>query len=336
MQRQPQLQRQPELKTGLACSVKTVGNAKYINGTAVLVLPDGNCMFSAALSELRRLGLSCDTSLKLRSVLLSWVSKNGEKVCNGLKIRQWIEYETGETLENYVKRMRRPSEWGGVVELHALVQVFSVSVIVWELADAAGSCSHRHQLVSSDGPSAMSSTPPTVHLFYNGVSHYNIFVPDAAASLTALHATTSSATRVAALDAASTLASRATLDAALDAAGHGTMSATSLGPSSSTSLVLSGATVLASSDTACLSFSDADSLSFSDAGAPSCGQSSVGDLRLRKEAADHIFRNERSDQPAAACVTMLVVLFAAEVCSRSPAASGEFVSLLRVRYSEVI
>ena len=79
------------------------------------VAPDGNCMFSAALAELHRVGASASKPVEhvqaLRDTLLAWVVKNGDAICAGLTIEQWVEFETGESLAGYVRRMSRPSEW---------------------------------------------------------------------------------------------------------------------------------------------------------------------------------------------------------------------------------
>ena len=165
-------------------------------------------MFSAALSELRRLGVAGDIDSRephaaqtsdvpplrpmwgrtstpgvqqLRDVLLDWVSQNGDAECAGLTIRQWVEFETGETLSSYERRLRRPAQWGGVVELYALTQCFRITVSVWEPAGSDGSFARRHKLsAASAAPSKRpgAARSPSAHLFYNGVNHYNVFVPD--------------------------------------------------------------------------------------------------------------------------------------------------------------
>ena len=160
-------------------------NKSRCTGQVKPVDPDGDCMFSASLSELKRLGVARDRKVvdvhQLRSSLLDWVSRNGDAICAGLTISQWIEFETGETLAGYERRMRRRSEWGGVVELYALTQVFGISVSVWEPAGSDGSFARRHRLAGTGSVTCNvsdSAAPSSVHLFYNGINHYNVFVPD--------------------------------------------------------------------------------------------------------------------------------------------------------------
>ena len=146
-------------------------------GSVSQVQKDGICLFHALLSELHRLDVSCVNVQQLRHVLLSWVVENSSTAFYGLAVSAWISGETGEMVEKYVQRMRRPSEWGGIVELFAASQTFGVSVCLWELDGADGSYVCRH-CVGRNGLSGICSTPPAVHLFYDGVNHYDIFVPD--------------------------------------------------------------------------------------------------------------------------------------------------------------
>jgi hypothetical protein len=93
------------------------------------VSADGKCLFHAALRELRRLGLFTEPGAtddgvdRLRADVLTWIANNGETLCFGQTIEQWINAETNETLAEYTKRMRKPDKWGGVIELYALTQV---------------------------------------------------------------------------------------------------------------------------------------------------------------------------------------------------------------------
>jgi hypothetical protein len=111
-------------------------NPDRCTGTVNHVSADGKCQFHSALHELRRLGLFTepvatgvnDVSVsgvdKLRADLMMWVANNGETLCFGQTIEQWVNSETSETLAEYTKRMRLPYEWGGQIELYALTQVY--------------------------------------------------------------------------------------------------------------------------------------------------------------------------------------------------------------------
>lgn len=188
---------------------------------------DGNCLFHSMLKELTRLGLAGDitTAHSLRTHLLSWVETHGnETECNDLTLSTWIELETEEDLDTYVRRLKCDGTWGGIIELYALTELYDVTTCVWEPLghDSRGGVRYtrRHSLESnsaknssrsgdSSGSSERSETQsspsstasndsddkesrgeldhesslrvpsgPTVHLHYNGCSHYCVFVPD--------------------------------------------------------------------------------------------------------------------------------------------------------------
>lgn len=179
----------------------------------VLPVPmDGNCLFHSALRELGRVGLAgnCHSAAALRKALLDWVETHGKVVCADLQLATWIELETDEDLASYCARLKRDGQWGGTIELFALAELFGVTACVWEplLRDhggwryqqrhtfAGGSASSGASAAAKAGASAScaddgaslpsmsgsspdtDAVPPTVHLHYNGSSHYSIFVPD--------------------------------------------------------------------------------------------------------------------------------------------------------------
>ena len=72
-----------------------------------------------------------------------------------------------------------------------------MTVCVWEPADADGSYTRRHRLAGSGTEGVDSEgdecgglhAPSTVHLFYNGTNHYNVFVPDSSPATSELSPT---------------------------------------------------------------------------------------------------------------------------------------------------
>jgi hypothetical protein len=171
---------------------------------------DGNCLFTAALRELKRLGLngSLSTATHMRAAIMEWVqARASETKCAELTLAEWIMLETEESLENYVARLKADGEWGGIIELYALTEMFDVCTCVYE--PVFGSSSRNSGRSSSSSSSSDSSSSsgsgggsgerqryarrhalvgrrvserepkaPRVHLHYNGTSHYSVFVPD--------------------------------------------------------------------------------------------------------------------------------------------------------------
>jgi hypothetical protein len=199
---------------------------------------DGNCLFHAAVRELKRLHVAdVPDARALRTRLINWVAAHGDSAaeaamppaaapasappsarpssrgvkaprcdkCDGKHetdacpyfqkareestapptLAEWIALETDEKLEAYVRRLHRDGEWGGIIELYALTEVFGVRTCVWEPLgrDARGrptfTLRHSIERNSSSGTAAGRDTSPRViHLHYNGSSHYSVFAPD--------------------------------------------------------------------------------------------------------------------------------------------------------------
>ncbi len=182
-----------------AAAASALSEPDELTGRVEPVPMDGNCLFTAALRELTRLGLNghLSTAAHMRAAIMDWVQRRGgDTQCAELTLAEWIMLETEESLENYVARLKTNGEWGGIIELYALTEMFDVCTCVYEpvtrssrrrssSCSAGGSSSsserqryaRRHALV---GRRASEREPkaPRVHLHYNGTSHYSIFVPD--------------------------------------------------------------------------------------------------------------------------------------------------------------
>ena len=197
-----------ENENDTSAAPSTSSEPPELTGRVDPVPMDGNCLFTAALRELKRLGLngSLSTATHMRAAIMEWVqARASETKCAELTLAEWIMLETEESLENYVARLKADGEWGGIIELYALTEMFDVCTCVYEpvfgsssrnsgRSDSSSSSSssgsgsgsgsgerqryaRRHALV---GRRASEREPkaPRVHLHYNGTSHYSVFVPD--------------------------------------------------------------------------------------------------------------------------------------------------------------
>lgn len=169
-----------------------------VTGRVEICPMDGNCLFHAAFRELKRLSKNGDVSSPrtLRRTVVDWIATRGSEVeCADLKLSQWIELETEEDLKQYVSRMGRDGEWGGIIELYALTEMFNVTTCVWEPAGSTGGqrCyTQRHSLEGRRSEKDREPGPETArssaHLHYNGTSHYSVFVPDSPPMPASVHA----------------------------------------------------------------------------------------------------------------------------------------------------
>ena len=154
-------------------------------GRVVPVPMDGNCLFTAAYRELSRLNRcgKISSAATLRQSICDWIQRRGEETeCAQLTLAQWILLETDECLDVYVARMRKNAEWGGIVELYAITEMFDVCTCVYEpIVNVGNQCrfARRHALEGRTASQRKTgSAVDHLHLHYNGRSHYSVFVPD--------------------------------------------------------------------------------------------------------------------------------------------------------------
>lgn len=69
---------------------------------------------------------------KLRIIICNYLSKN-PKLIDDLKANQIIKWENGMNLEQYIRRMRMNSSWGGAIEIRAFCDIFKRNVIIWSI-----------------------------------------------------------------------------------------------------------------------------------------------------------------------------------------------------------
>ena len=145
---------------------------------------DGSCLFHSLLYGLLQLPArfrtlqssrtvsegSCD---ELRRGLADWVALNSTMEVEGMQISTWIDAEKKESVVDYVDRMRKPNEWGGSIEMTACSRLLGVNVWVYQRAGRRG-FRRTHAF------DAIGASEQTVHVLYNGRTHYDALVPDEA------------------------------------------------------------------------------------------------------------------------------------------------------------
>jgi OTU domain-containing protein 6 len=91
------------------------------------VAADGNCMFNAVAQQLQRVGRDIDGP-GLRQLAVQYIIEHPER---------FQPFITGETVEEYVKRLSGSTEmWGGHIELMALANALRVRIEVVQEAPA--------------------------------------------------------------------------------------------------------------------------------------------------------------------------------------------------------
>ena len=64
----------------------------------------------------------------MRTILVQYLTKNPN--INGLKAQEYIKSEKRMPLEQYIEFMKRPTSWGGAIEIKIYCDVFKRNVLV--------------------------------------------------------------------------------------------------------------------------------------------------------------------------------------------------------------
>ena len=120
---------------------------------------DGNCLFHAVACCIGT------TPHHARVQASAYIAAHKDDAYNGTTWRQWIDTETGETVEAYTARMRLPGVWGGEPELRALAASLPAVIHVYQPSQTG----YRH-LVSYGHHGRVA------YLVFHG-NHYDALLP---------------------------------------------------------------------------------------------------------------------------------------------------------------
>ena len=68
------------------------------------------------------------SSRDLRDIICHYLKKN--PTINGMSAKEYIHWEKGIPLQQYIKIMRRQSSWGGGIEIKCYCDIFKRNVLV--------------------------------------------------------------------------------------------------------------------------------------------------------------------------------------------------------------
>mmetsp|Transcript_92006 Transcript_92006/g.177306 ORF Transcript_92006/g.177306 Transcript_92006/m.177306 type:complete len:514 (+) Transcript_92006:73-1614(+) len=123
---------------------------------------DGSCLFHS-LSY----GLSDkSTASSLRRDISGYIAKNPDMTIADTAIKDWIKYDSNDSVQAYAQRMAGGT-WGGGIEMAALTRMRNVNVHVYE------KCREGYRRISAfDCPNARK----TICVLYQGRMHYDAIV----------------------------------------------------------------------------------------------------------------------------------------------------------------
>lgn len=138
--------------------------APIVRNARVVPQPaDGSCLFHS-LSY----GLSDrSTASSLRRDISGYIAKNPDMRIADTAIKDWIRYDSDDSVQSYAQRMADGTPWGGGIEMAALTRMRNVNVHVYE------KCRDGYRRISAfDCPNAQK----TVTVLYQGRMHYDAIV----------------------------------------------------------------------------------------------------------------------------------------------------------------
>ena len=136
---------------------------------------DGSCLFHAVEVAAQQ------PAAALRAIVADAVEANVDSEFNGATLKQWIEWETELTPDQYSARMR-VGNWGGQIELLLLARGLDIPIHVFAQLPQKGAYELQHTFLPAS-PSRASAEP--IRLLYNG-AHYDAIVrPGASAAAAA-------------------------------------------------------------------------------------------------------------------------------------------------------
>jgi hypothetical protein len=154
--------------------------------TVVRTPGDGSCLFHAV--EAAAAAVTDDPEAKrpaeaLRAVAADAVDANADVEFNGASLRQWIEWETDLTPEQYAARMK-VGKWGGQIELCLLARGLDTPIEVYNQLPARGTYELQHTFP----PATTARGKQPIRLLYNG-AHYDALIPPSCSAAAAPAAT---------------------------------------------------------------------------------------------------------------------------------------------------
>jgi hypothetical protein len=135
---------------------------------AIDVPHDGTCMFHAIGVPLNVSGHA------LRNVVCEYISSHSESVLHDAPLKDWIEWDTGESVNVYVNQLKR-GRWGGSIETTILSSLLNIPIFVYE--PQGNSCKR----ISESRPDKnlgvtilnnFKKLPKYICLLYTGRNHY--------------------------------------------------------------------------------------------------------------------------------------------------------------------
>ena len=139
-----------------------------VSGKVIGQPGDGSCLFHSLSYGLGG-GM---TAPVLRRQIEDYISAHPHEDLNGTAIKEWVEWDSGNTVTTYTGMMRNSSNWGGAIEIAVCAHMKGVQIDVYER--------NRNGLfkrISSFKPStATINSKSKINVLYGGRCHYDALI----------------------------------------------------------------------------------------------------------------------------------------------------------------
>jgi len=133
---------------------------------------DGSCLFHSIAFGLKAIGYHSEDGHSVRQRVAKFIAENPEFEITGTPLRDWVNWDSDVSVDNYALRLSRGNLWGGAIEMAACAQIFFVDIVVYE-EDYYGGCIRRISDFLADTPQGGPPPRGTILVLYSGRSHYD-------------------------------------------------------------------------------------------------------------------------------------------------------------------
>jgi hypothetical protein len=88
---------------------------------------DGSCLFHSIAYPLKSPKF---TGVQLRDITSKVIEKHSDSLLHGISLKNWIEWESGDTVQQYVRKLKN-GMWGGALEMTILASLLNIHFYVY-------------------------------------------------------------------------------------------------------------------------------------------------------------------------------------------------------------
>ena len=111
------------IKSNEICYVKKPKKVKY---QIIKMVGDGDCLYHSLSYKLD------STNHYIENTVLNFIENNPDYIIHDIKLQEWILYDTGLNMENYIKQLQKTELYPGPIEIQIFCKLFQKNVHIYE------------------------------------------------------------------------------------------------------------------------------------------------------------------------------------------------------------